>query len=258
MTHTEIPLARRDVIADRLKKGQPVIANALAIEFGVSEDAIRRDLRALASEGVCRRVYGGALPIAGDAPMMQRVGEHREQKTSLAAAAVSIIQPGELIFLDSGSTNLAMVDLLPHDYALTVVTNSMVIAAALLVRTDIRLLVLGGEVTHQMGGCIDSSAAIQMSRMKFDRAFIGVCAVSASEGFCAFDPADATFKRLVIQASKSSIALVTNEKFSISAPYQIAGLTEMHQLVVEHNVSREEIDLLKKVHASVSIIHATL
>jgi len=59
----ELPIARRDIILSRLDEGQPVTAAALALEFDVSEDAIRRDLRALAAEGRCRRVYGGALPL---------------------------------------------------------------------------------------------------------------------------------------------------------------------------------------------------
>ncbi|HEX8786620.1 MAG TPA: DeoR family transcriptional regulator, partial [Telluria sp.] len=54
----DLPIARRDLIAQRLAAGQPAIAATLALEFGVSEDAIRRDLRALAAEGRCRRVYG--------------------------------------------------------------------------------------------------------------------------------------------------------------------------------------------------------
>src|SRR5215475_9693234 len=102
-----IPLARRDEIAHRLAQGQPVVAATLAVEFNVSEDAIRRDLRALASEGRCRRVYGGALPITpASAPMSNRMDAARERKSALARAALPLIQQGELLFLDSGSTNL--------------------------------------------------------------------------------------------------------------------------------------------------------
>ena len=60
----QIPLGRRRQIAERLVRGEAVGATSLALEFGVSEDAIRRDLRALAAEGVCQRVYGGALPLS--------------------------------------------------------------------------------------------------------------------------------------------------------------------------------------------------
>ena len=85
---TQLPLARRDVIAERLVSGQAVVAAALAQEFDVSEDAIRRDLRALAAEGRCRRVYGGALPVTpGTQPMFARIDESRGRKEALARRA---------------------------------------------------------------------------------------------------------------------------------------------------------------------------
>ena len=106
----ESPLARRDIILSRLTQGQSVVATALALEFDVSEDAIRRDLRALAAEGRCRRVYGGALPLAkAAAPMWARMEEGRDRKHALGRKAAALIRPGQLVFLDSGSTNLALV-----------------------------------------------------------------------------------------------------------------------------------------------------
>ena len=88
----ESPLARRDVILGRLAQGQSVVAAALALEFEVSEDAIRRDLRALAAEGRCRRVYGGALPLSkAMAPMAARMEEARDRKQALARKAASLV-----------------------------------------------------------------------------------------------------------------------------------------------------------------------
>src|ERR1700742_3990116 len=105
--NTELPSGRRAEIEARLAKGQMVVAAALALEFEVSEDAIRRDLRALAAEGRCRRVYGGALPLAKAAiPMRARMDDGRDRKHALARKAASLIRPGQLVFLDSGSTNL--------------------------------------------------------------------------------------------------------------------------------------------------------
>src|SRR3984957_12673114 len=101
----ESPLARRDVILGRLAQGQSVAAVALALEFEVSEDAIRRDLRALAAEGRCRRVYGGALPLSkATAPMAARMEEARDRKQAPPPSAVSVGKPGKCVFLDSGST----------------------------------------------------------------------------------------------------------------------------------------------------------
>jgi DeoR/GlpR family transcriptional regulator of sugar metabolism len=120
----ESPLARRDVILGRLAQGQSVAAVALALEFEVSEDAIRRDLRALAAEGRCRRVYGGALPLSkATAPMAARMEEARDRKQALARRAVSVVEPGQFVFLDSGSTNLALVSCLPEAFELTIATS---------------------------------------------------------------------------------------------------------------------------------------
>ena len=149
----ESPLARRDVILGRLAHGQSVVAAALALEFEVSEDAIRRDLRALAAEGRCRRVYGGALPLSkAMTPMTERMEEAPDRKQALARRAASLVKPGQFVFLDSGSTNLALVSCLPEDFELTIATNSIDIAAAALRRSDLRLIMVGGDVNHNVGG----------------------------------------------------------------------------------------------------------
>ena len=87
-----LPLQRSALIAQRLTDGQPVSAATLASEFDVSEDAIRRDLRALAAEGVCRRVYGGALPTSpASEPIAVRKQSALLQKAALARSAATVI-----------------------------------------------------------------------------------------------------------------------------------------------------------------------
>jgi DeoR/GlpR family transcriptional regulator of sugar metabolism len=234
----DIPLARRDEIASRLAQGQPVVAATLATEFNVSEDAIRRDLRALAAEGRCRRVYGGALPLTpASAPMTARIDEARERKQALANMVVPMITRGELLFLDSGSTNLALVELLPEDDALTVATNSIDIAAAVLRRADLQLILIGGAVDPAVGGSVDASAVQAVSQMNIDRCLIGACAISSQSGVSAFSMADAAFKRAVIAASAHVVVLATTDKLSARAAHRVAALDEVDCLVVEHDIS---------------------
>lgn len=248
----DIPLSRRDEIANRLAQGQPVVAAALAAEFNISEDAIRRDLRALAAEGRCRRVYGGALPITpASVPMAGRLDRAFEQKSALARAAVPLIQQGELLFLDSGSTNFALVDLLPEDADITIATNSVDIAAAVLRRSDIRLLIVGGSVDPAVGGCVDASAVQSVSQMNIDRCFIGSCAISPKSGISAFDLADATFKRAVLASSEHSVVLALTEKFNARAPYKVAAIKQIDCVVVEHDLPRAHRAALSKAGASV-------
>lgn len=248
----EIPLARRDVIADRLANGQAVVANDLAVEFQVSEDAIRRDLRALASEGRCRRVYGGALPISpASRPMAARMDEAREQKEALGRAAATTIAPGELIFLDSGSTNLALVDVLPEDFELTIATNSIDVAAAVLRRSDLKLIVMGGSVDPAVGGAVDATAVLGITQMRIDRCFLGACSVSMTNGVYAFHVADAAFKRELLKVSRHTIVLAMRDKFAASAPYKVASIEAIECFVVENDMPDAEFEALRRAGAKV-------
>jgi len=249
---TLIPLARRDVIADRLTQGQAVVARELAEEFGVSEDAIRRDLRALAAEGRCRRVYGGALPLSpATAPMEARIDQARERKDALAAAAATTIRRGEFLFLDSGSTNLALVRNLPEDFELTIATNSIDIARAAAARPDLRLVLIGGVVDPLVGGCVDPDAVEFVSRMNIDRCFVGACAVSPDGGISAFHSADASFKRALVAASRERLVLVTTDKLGERAPYRLAQVGQIGCYVVEDDAGQGALDALALAGATV-------
>src|SRR6478735_3241123 len=123
---------RHDVIRALLLSDGRVVANELAVRFGVSEDTVRRDLRELAKAGYCRRVHGGALapsPVA--LPIAARVEKDADAKTRLAAEAAKLLQPRHTVFIDAGSTNYAIARAIPRSMELTVVTNAPAIAAAL-------------------------------------------------------------------------------------------------------------------------------
>jgi DeoR/GlpR family transcriptional regulator of sugar metabolism len=242
-----LPLARRDVIAARLDAGEPVAANDLAAEFAVSEDAIRRDLRALAALGRCRRVYGGALPMSpATAPMAVRADEGRERKDALARAAATTIRPGEFVFLDSGSTNLALARHLPQDNEITVATNSVDIAAAVLARPDVRLVMIGGVVDPVVGGCVDGDAVQAVAHMNIDRCFVGACAISPDGGVSAFDAADAAFKRALAAASRERLVLATSDKLGARAPYRVVEVGKIGCFVVEYDADRRVVTALSR------------
>lgn len=246
----ELPLARRDLIAARLAEGQSVASVQLAAEFGVSEDAIRRDLRALAADGLCRRVYGGALPLSVR-PLSARLGEGVEAKRALAARAATLVERGDLIFLDAGSSHVALVDALPEDFGLTVATNSVDVAAAVMGRQDLDLLMIGGAVDAAIGGAVDAVAIEAVTRLAFDLSFIGVCGVSAEEGVGALNHADAIFKRAVMATSRRRVALVTSDKFEARAPYRIGPARCFSLFVVEQDAAEAFVADLVKAGAEV-------
>ncbi|MBO9685355.1 MAG: DeoR/GlpR transcriptional regulator [Mitsuaria chitosanitabida] len=256
MSTIDLPQARRQLIAERLAAGHAVIAADLAAEFGLSEDAIRRDLRALAAEGLCRRVYGGAVPVtAGDPPLAARLREAPDRKSALARAGAATVRPGELVFIDTGSTNLALVDFLPEDAGLTVATNGVDVAAAVLHRQDLRLIVIGGEVDPHLGGCVDAAAVESLRDLRIDRCFVGACALS-TQGLMTPQFNEATFKRTVIRNSRHRVALITSDKVAAQAPHRIAELSALQTVVLEQGADAGVIDALREAGVAVIQVEA--
>lgn len=248
----DVPLARRETIAARLRAGQPVSSVALATEFCISEDAVRRDLRALAAAGLCRRVYGGALPLTpGTTPMMNRLEVDLARKRALALTAMPLIEAGSFVFLDNGSTSSIIAEELPRDRDLIVATSSIEIASRLAARGDVHIHMVGGHVDAVIGGAIDGIALEAVGRLNVDTCFLGVCALSVDGGVSAFDPTDATFKRALLARSRKTMILATTEKMSVRAPHRIAGLSAVTNVIVEHDAPEPDVEGLRAAGANI-------
>lgn len=142
-----LPEQREQLILTRLRAEGRVLASALAAELQTSEHTVRRHLRDLADQGLCKRVYGGALLASpADKPAAVRMGEAVDRKARLAAAAVSIVRPKQIVLLDAGSTNVAIAAALPDHADLTVITNSPEACARLLNRPGIAVILIGGRI----------------------------------------------------------------------------------------------------------------
>ena len=132
LDYAAFPQQRQALICQILQENGRVVCAELAARLQVSEHTIRRDLHELSREGFCKKVYGGAvlsLPEAGD--YSQRKDKNRAIKLRIAQQCARLVKPGGTIFIDTGTTNLAMAEALPTELALTVVTNSPEIAAVL-------------------------------------------------------------------------------------------------------------------------------
>ena len=232
---------RQDLIRARLDLSGRVIAAELAQELGVSEDTIRRDLREMAASGLCRRVYGGALRVSQAAArtMNERMAVGGERKAALARAAAALIPAGSTVFLDAGSTNLALARALPAGSDLTVITNAPAIAAALLER-DITTIQLGGLIDPDVGGAIGAKAMRDAEAFRPDILVLGVCGIDAEAGVTAYTFEDAEFKRFLASRAKSVLVAITTDKLSTAAPYSVVPLSRVARAVIEADADETE------------------
>lgn len=236
---------RQALILARLRQSGRVLAQTLAESFGVSEDTIRRDLREMAGRGECQRVYGGALLVeSSTVPLKTRIAEDADRKALLAAAVVPLLEAGMVVFIDAGSTNLAIARAIPVDVPLTVVTNTPAIAAELTGRTGIDLVLIGGKVDPAVGAAIDAMALRQLELMRPDLCILGVCGMSTETGLSADVFEDAVFKRLACSASERVVAAITTEKLGHRAAFHVHDLSPTLSLALERDIEQETVDVL--------------
>ena len=226
------------IFAELQAKGR-VLAQDLAQTFGVSEDTVRRDLREMAARGECERVYGGALLGNGQTvPLKTRMTELTDRKTVLAKTACTLLTEGTVVFIDAGSTNLAIARHISKGAGVTVVTNTPVIAAELAGRADIKLILIGGMVDPAVGAAIDATALKQLEQIRPDLCILA-CGVTLDGGLAADIYEDAVFKRLACAASARTLVAITTEKLGLKAAFHVRDFSPLLTLVLEENADED-------------------
>ncbi|NTJ43370.1 DeoR/GlpR transcriptional regulator [Agrobacterium larrymoorei] len=234
---------RQAQILAELQRNGRVFAHQLAESFAVSGDTVRRDLREMAARGECERVYGGALLAGGTtSPLKNRLEESMDRKTALGRVASRFFLDGMVVFIDAGSTNLAIARCIPTNVRLTVVTNTPTIAAELSGRADIELVVIGGRIDPAVGAAIDTTALRQLEAVRPDLCILGACGLTLENGLTADVFEDAVFKRLACAASLRTLAAVTTEKLGHRAAFHVHPLKAPLSLVLESDAEPHFID----------------
>ncbi|NVD40783.1 DeoR/GlpR transcriptional regulator [Ensifer sp. HO-A22] len=233
---------RKTLIQERLKSDGRVLAADLAAELRVSEDTIRRDLREMAAAGLCERVYGGALPLAPSSlSLSQRVAMAPERKAALARASVGFIVAGSTVFLDAGSANLAIAQLIDPELKATIVTNTPLIAAALMEKPGIDLILVGGPLNRAVGAAVGARAQRDIEQLRPDVCILGTCGADTEAGLTAIYFEDAEFKRLVASRSRALLVAVTNDKLGMAASHTVVGIDQVTTLVLEADAPTHQV-----------------
>lgn len=211
------PDTRQDILRRRLAAGQMLAAAALADEFAVSPDTIRRDLVALEAAGVARRTRGGVLPVLQPAAPM---GERRSTVApALVAAAARLVKDGMAIAIDGGTTMLALARALPAAPRILVVTPSPAVAVVCLEKR-VSAHLIGGRLSHAGGVAVGADAERAVAATAVDLCFLGVCGLDASSGLGADDPDEASLKRAMAGVASRTIAVTAAEKIGRRARHR--------------------------------------
>lgn len=233
---------RQALILNTLKVEGRVVAKEISSQLGISEDTVRRDLRELAAEGLLQRVHGGALPASRAlASLKARRTVSPDGKAAIGRAAARMIRHGQIVFLDGGTTALAVVRALPHELKATVVTHSPDIAVALVDNPWIDVELIGGRIFKHSNVAVGSVAIEGIGSMRCDIYFMGVTGVHAEHGLTTGSREEAAIKRAISRRAAETIVLASSEKIGAVSAYDVATLAEIDGLVVDRSGPGNEI-----------------
>lgn len=211
--------------------------SALAAEFGVSAETVRRDVEELSRLGAVRRTYGGAsIVAAGLQPeLSSRERMAVAERARIGAAAARMVSPGDVVMLDAGSTtgHLARA-LAARGVAATVLTNSLPAAQALAMAPGgvLRVILCPGDVSAGEQGVYGPETAAFLDRFHADIAFIGASGLT-EEGPCDVETRAAWVKRAMLGRANQRVLLVDREKFGRAVFERVCPLAALTSLVTD-------------------------
>ena len=231
-----LPTQRRQAILAQVRERAAVSAEDLSRQFGVSVETIRRDLRSLQERGLLERVYGGATRPSGrssEGSFAARSVRNIDRKRAIATLAASLVQPGETVVVDVGTTALEVARALPASFRGRVLTNSVPAAMELSTRSDVELLLCGGQVRAGDGACAGAHAEAFFGEFYADRAFLGSGGVHPDAGLTDYYPAEVVLRRTIIDHTAATYVLADSSKLGEIAVHRVCTLDRLTAVLTD-------------------------
>jgi DeoR family transcriptional regulator, fructose operon transcriptional repressor len=240
---------RHRLIARAVKESGSATVPELAELTGASEMTVRRDLDALAAQGALERVRGGArtLLLRGEEPPFAlRAHEAADAKRRIASEVSRLIDDGETVLLDSGTTCLEVARLLRGRRVTVMPLSLQAIHVLSDAPTPTTLMVPGGRPRAGEGALAGPLTLASLSALRFDTAVIGCCGLGAAEGLTAYDLDDAAVKKAIIASTRRIIAAADGSKLGRTAHAYVGAATLVHTLVTDATASADEVAALEE------------
>lgn len=223
--------------------------DGLAQRFHVSGMTIRRDLQDLATEGKVIRTHGGAAPaarISFEFRFLERAATHAAQKQQIAELAAGLVEPGQVVMLDSGTTTLAVARQLKQIEPLTVVTTSLPIASDLFGLEHIDLILLGGTLRKDAPDLVGAMTDQNLDVLRADVAFIGADAISETgELFNASADVGRMLQRMAASSSRA-FAVADSSKIGSHDLMRFGELRHWAGLITDDELTRTHAKRLEQ------------
>ncbi|HXY14258.1 MAG TPA: transcriptional repressor AgaR [Terriglobales bacterium] len=248
---------RRRAIIEFVNRDGRVLVADLARRFHTSQVTIRKDLELLHTQRQLHRTHGGALPsregALDDPTIRQKEQLHRREKTLIATAAARMVQKGQVVILDSGTTTTAVARALRDHQNLTVITNAVNIAAEL-AGTPVDVILTGGTLRKNSFSLVGPMAEDTLRRLNADLLFLGVDGFDVRYGLTTPNLLEAKVNRVMMEVAQYTVLVCDSSKFGRRSLSLIAPTSAMHEIITDRGIPRSDLRALKKAGIEVTLV----
>ena len=226
---------RRKQMEALIAKQQTLSMEALCEAFGVSMNTVRADVAYLVKTGAVQKVYGGVRAVSHqEVPLFtQRATQHPDAKRQIARRAEALVQDGDVIYIDAGTTTMHLMDFLDSAKHITVLTGNLSAIAQASAKANVELILLPGVLNRRTNSVVDGSTLEFLTRYQCSKAFMGVSGVSEDGRLCVSTYAEYELKKLAVQRSQMAYLLVDSSKFGGAGLMSYGTLADMTQIITD-------------------------
>lgn len=256
MSKNLIPAQRRKLIQEYLASHKIASIADLSEMAETSEATIRRDLEWLENEGLLERTYGGAILSQRynlESAYEQRATSFPEEKQLIGEHAASLIEDGDIVFINSGTTTAQIFHHIPKDANITVFTNNTI--AAFEIGDDIayEIVLLGGTLNNKVNAVTGNITVSNLSQIYADKTFVGVDGISLKFGCTVPTNPEAEIIRMMLARTRGLVAVVTDHsKWGVVSNFEVAKVGQIHKLITDGGIDSGAYEAL--VSQSVDVV----
>lgn len=242
-----IPAQRRDRLQEYLVRNKIATNATLSNLLDVSEATIRRDLELLEEEGFLERTHGGAVlrvSIPVEPGYLLRAQSHTEEKQLIGARAAAMIEDGDIVFINSGTTTTEVIRHIRHNADAIILTNNL--SAALEVgQVGYQLVLLGGNFQHKSNSVAGRFTYDNINTLYATKSFIGVDGFNLKYGWTVPSNAEAEVIRMMMARTLGPvIAVADHSKWGNVANFEVARIDEIHRLITDGGLNAQAFTAL--------------
>ncbi len=249
---------RREILGVLHRDGR-VLVKDLARHFRISQITIRKDLEFLDGQGVIQRTHGGALPVPNgallDPSLREKEKLHSKEKALIAVAAARLVEEGQSVLLDSGTTTTAIVRALKNKnkVRLTVITNAINIAAEL-AGTQIEVILTGGMLRKNSFSLVGPLAERTLRQLSADILFLGVDGFDTRAGLFTPNLLECEVNRVMVEIARRTIAVCDSSKFGRRSLSNIVPVAAVHEVITDKKIPRPDLRALRDTGVKVTLV----